>query len=201
MLAPGETKEIVFVLGEVENLEQIPGLVSAYAGRAKEALTQVQQEWDRLLSAVQVTTPDPGMDLMLNRWLPYQVLSLPNVGAIGVLSIGRSVWLSRPTARRDVAFNIAPQDARAHLLRSAVRQFEEGDVQHWWHPPVRAGVRTRITDDLYFLPLVVHHYVTTTGDTAFLDEVVPFIQAPMLREDQDEEFNLPTDQRTDRYAL
>ena len=85
----------------------------------------------------------------------------------------------------------APQEARAQILRSAARQFEEGDVQHWWHPPADAGVRTRITDDLFFLPLAVHHYVTATGDLALLDERVPFLKSPVLRPDQEDDYNVP----------
>jgi len=191
VLAPGETKEIVFVLGEVENLEQVRGLLSAYAGRAKEVLTQVQQEWDRLLSAVQVTTPDPGMDLMLNRWLLYQVLAC-RVWARSAFYQSGGAYGFRDQLQDVMALVYsATEEARAQILRSAARQFEEGDVQHWWHPPSGIGVRTRITDDLYFLPLVVHQYVTTTGDTAVLDELVPFIKAPELRDDQEEDFNLP----------
>jgi cellobiose phosphorylase len=86
----------------------------------------------------------------------------------------------------------APAEARTQILRAAARQFEEGDVQHWWHPPSGIGVRTRITDDLYFLPLVVHHYVVTTGDRDLLDEIMPFITSPVLKEDQEEDFNVPS---------
>jgi cellobiose phosphorylase len=192
-LTPGQTEEVVFVLGQADTPEGASRLIAAYTapGRAREALTAVQELWDRVLGSVQVRTPDPAMDLLLNRWLLYQVL--------GCRVWGRSAFYQSGGAYgfRDQLQDVmalvagAPGETRAQILRSAARQFEEGDVQHWWHPPSGRGVRTRITDDLYFLPLAVHHYVTATGDAALLDERVPFLSSPVLRPDQAEDYGLP----------
>lgn len=192
-LAPGETKEVVFALGEADSLEEVRRLISEYtqSGRADAVLSQVQQQWDRYLNALQVTTPDPGIDLMLNRWLVYQILAC-RVWARSAFYQSGGAYGFRDQLQDVMALVYsAPAEARAQILRSAARQFEEGDVQHWWHPPSGIGVRTRITDDLYFLPLVVHHYVATTGDKDLLNEVVPFIASPILTEEQEEDFNLP----------
>jgi cellobiose phosphorylase len=192
-LAPGETREVIFALGQADSLEEVHRLISEYtqAHRADEALTQVQEKWDCYLNALHVTTPDPGIDLMLNRWLVYQVLGC-RVWARSAFYQSGGAYGFRDQLQDVMALVYsAPAEARAQILRSAARQFEEGDVQHWWHPPSGVGVRTRITDDLYFLPLVVHHYVVTTGDTEVLNEVVPFITSPVLRDDQEEDFNLP----------
>ena len=191
-LAPGETREIVFILGQAEGVEQIQRLVSSYAGRAREVLAEVQRQWDHMLGVVRVATPDPGLNIMVNRWLLYQVLAC-RVWARSAFYQSGGAYGFRDQLQDVMALvNCAPDEARAQLLRAAARQFEEGDVQHWWHPPSGVGVRTRITDDLYFLPLVTHHYVSTTGDTALLDEVVPFIKSAVLREGQEEDFNRPT---------
>jgi cellobiose phosphorylase len=192
-LASGETRKVVFALGQAESLEEVRRLINEYtqSNRADAALTQVQQHWDHYLNALQVTTPDPGIDLMLNRWLVYQVLGC-RVWARSAFYQSGGAYGFRDQLQDVMALVYsAPAEARAQILRSAARQFEEGDVQHWWHPPSGIGVRTRITDDLYFLPLVVHHYVLVTGDTDLLNEVVPFITSPILTEDQEEDFNLP----------
>jgi cellobiose phosphorylase len=193
VLAPGQTGEVVFVLGQAENQEQVRRLVSAYTdpGRAREALTEVQHLWDRILSAIQVRTPDAGLDLMVNRWLLYQVLGCRVWGRSAFYQSGGAYGFRDQLQDVMALVYSSPETARAQILRSAARQFEEGDVQHWWHPPSGIGVRTRITDDLMFLPLVVHHYVTTTGDAALLDELAPFLKSPKLRPDQEEDFNLP----------
>ena len=192
-LTPGETREVVFVLGQTDSVEEVHRLIREYAQphRAAAALTQVQQQWDRYLNALHVTTPDRGVDLMLNRWLVYQVLAC-RVWARSAFYQSGGAYGFRDQLQDVMALVYgASAEARAQILRAAARQFEEGDVQHWWHPPSGIGVRTRITDDLYFLPLVVHHYVVTTGDTDLLNEVVPFITSPVLREEQEEDFNLP----------
>jgi cellobiose phosphorylase len=192
-LAPGETREVVFALGQADTLEEVHRLIGEYTQSSKaDALTQVQQQWDRYLNALQVTTPDLGMNLMLNRWLVYQILAC-RVWARSAFYQSGGAYGFRDQLQDVMALVYsAPAEARAQILRSAARQFEEGDVQHWWHPLSGIGVRTRITDDLYFLPLVVHHYVVTTGDKNLLNEVVPFIASPILKEDQEEDFNLPS---------
>jgi cellobiose phosphorylase len=192
-LAPGETKEVVFALGQANTLQDVRKIINKYSESHSidVALKQVQQQWDRTLTALHVTTPDPGMDLMLNRWLVYQVLAC-RVWARSAFYQSGGAYGFRDQLQDVMALVYsAPAEARLQILRSAARQFEEGDVQHWWHPPSGIGVRTRITDDLYFLPLVVHHYVVTTGDTELLNEDVPFIAAPLIPEGKDEDFNLP----------
>jgi cellobiose phosphorylase len=192
-LSPGETREVVFALGQADSLEEVRRLISEYTQplTTGAALTQVRRQWDRYLNALQVTTPDPGIDLMLNRWLVYQVLAC-RVWARSAFyqSGGAYGFRDQLQDAMTLVYNV-PAEARSQILRAAARQFEEGDVQHWWHPQSGIGVRTRITDDLYFLPFVVHHYVVTTGDTDLLDEVVPFITSPVLRAEQEEDLNSP----------
>jgi cellobiose phosphorylase len=192
-LSSGGTDEIVFLLGQATSPEEARELVHTYAdpGRARNVLEEVRAQWDRVLGAVQVRTPDPALDLMLNRWLLYQTLACRMWGRSGFYQSGGAYGFRDQLQDAMALVYGASQEARAQILRAAARQFEEGDVQHWWHPPAGRGVRTRISDDLYFLPLVTCHYVRVTGDAVLLDERVPFLRAPVLRLDQEEDYNLP----------
>jgi cellobiose phosphorylase len=192
-IAPGATDEIVFLLGQAESPAEARRLVTSYAEprRAQATLKEVQELWNRILGAVQVRTPDAALDMLLNRWLLYQTLACRMWGRSGFYQSGGAFGFRDQLQDAMAVVYGASQEARTQILRAASRQFEEGDVQHWWHPPAGRGVRTRITDDLYFLPFVTCHYVRTTGDTAILDERVRFLRAPILRPEQEEDYNLP----------
>ncbi|MDB5352254.1 MAG: cellobiose phosphorylase [Planctomycetota bacterium] len=192
-LGPDAELEIVFLLGDAENVEAARELLVRYRepGRASACLDQVRAQWDDRLTTVQVRTPDPAMDLLLNRWLINQVLTC-RVWARSAFYQSGGAYGFRDQLQDVMALCVAaPQEARAQILRAASRQFLEGDVQHWWHPPTGRGVRTRISDDPIWLPFVASHYAETTGDLAIFEESVPYLRAPVLRSGQEEDYGTP----------
>ncbi|HMA79574.1 MAG TPA: glycosyl hydrolase family 65 protein [Candidatus Binatia bacterium] len=184
--------EIVFFLGEAATAEEARMLIAFYRGADLEAtLRTVMKHWDDVLGAVQVTTPDRAMNVMLNRWLLYQTF-VCRVWSRSAFYQAGGAYGFRDQLQDIMALTVAQRDvARAQILRAAARQFIEGDVQHWWHPPSGRGVRTRISDDLLWLPYAVIHYLEVTGDVGLLDEVVPFLDGPSLAPGQDETYFEP----------
>jgi cyclic beta-1,2-glucan synthetase len=192
-LAVDESKEIIFVLGQAVNDVVARMLATRYRepAAAEQAFRDSVHRWDDFLNAIQVRTPDVGLNLLVNRWLPYQSLACRFWGRTALYQSGGAYGF-RDQLQDSMAFVYGrPELTRAHLLRSAARQFVEGDGQHWWHPPSGKGVRTRFSDDYLFLPYVTAFYIEKTGDTAVLDATAPFLKAATLAEGQDEDYGLP----------
>ena len=194
-LADGAEREIVFRLG----LGGVPGgedahrLVQRFRGAdaARRVLEDVWQYWNHTLGAVQVETPDPSLDVLANGWLLYQTLACRMWARSGYYQSGGAFGFRDQLQDAMALVHSEPGLLRAQLLLCASRQFREGDVQHWWHPPAGRGVRTHCSDDYLWLALATCRYVLCSGDTGVLDEPVPYLEGRPLNPEDDSYYDLP----------
>ena len=181
-LGPYETVEVVAFMGQCASVAEAQALIERYRSADLDAmLVDVARHWKNVMGAVQVKTPDRAMDLMLNGWLLYQTLAC-RIEARSAFYQASGAYGFRDQLQDMMALtHVRPVETREHLLRAASRQFVEGDVQHWWLPHSGQGVRTRISDDRVWLSYATATYISCTGDRAVLDEIVSFLEGPVLQ--------------------
>jgi cyclic beta-1,2-glucan synthetase len=191
-LATGEGTRFSFMLGQADDAEAAVALARRWQQRdVADALAQVRGFWDELLGRLQVRTPDPLFDALVNRWLVYQTLACRLWSKAGFYQAGGAFGF-RDQLQDAMAFALTdPARLREQILVNAARQFPEGDVQHWWHMPGGAGVRTHFSDDLLWLPYAAAHYVEVTGDATVLDDGVPFVDGPAIPDGAEDAYYAP----------
>jgi cyclic beta-1,2-glucan synthetase len=193
VLEPSETRTLVGLLGDAVDGEGARELVRRYRdpNAVDDALQHVRGFWDRLLGTIVVKTPERALDLMLNRWLPYQSLACRVWGRSAFYQSSGAFGFRDQLQDVLALLFAAPRLARTHLLHAAARQFVEGDVQHWWHEPGGQGVRTRFADDRLWLVYTALQYVAATGDDAVFDEEVSFLEGRPLEPHEHEAYERP----------
>jgi cellobiose phosphorylase len=194
-LADGQAREIVFRLGvgSVPSTEDANRLVYRFRGNdaARRALEQVWQFWNHSLGAVQVETPDESLNVLANGWLLYQTIACRMWARSGYYQSGGAFGFRDQLQDAMALVHSEPGLLRAQLLLCASRQFIEGDVQHWWHPPAGRGVRTHCSDDYLWLALATSRYVLCSGDTGVLAERVPYLAGRPLKPEDESYYDLP----------
>ena len=192
-IADGQERIITFTCGAATGAAEARSLAQRYRSVdiAHRAIEGVWHYWSRTLGVVYLETPDAAVNYLANGWLVYQTLACRMWARTGFYQSGGAFGFRDQLQDAMALVHAQPLMLREHLLRAASRQFREGDVQHWWHPPLGRGVRTHFSDDFLWLPLAICRYVGVTGDTGVLDERIPFLTARLLRDDEESNYDLP----------
>jgi cellobiose phosphorylase len=192
-LQDNQTREIIFRMGAGKNMEDAQNMVQNYKGSiaAYNALNKVRSYWQQALTTIKIDTPDTSLNILTNGWLMYQTLCSRLWARTGYYQSGGAYGFRDQLQDVLSTLHTQPGLTRNHILLCASRQFLEGDVQHWWHPPAGRGVRTRCSDDYLWLPYVVSRYIIATEDTSILDEQISFLDGRNLNVDEESYYDLP----------
>ena len=192
-LIEGQEREIVLVFGTAHNNDEAQHHIRQFGGitGARQALATVNAYWNSTLGALQVETPDVALNVLTNGWLIYQTISCRLWGRSGYYQSGGAYGFRDQLQDTMALMHTTPWLAREQIIRCAGRQFQKGDVQHWWHPPNGQGVRTHFSDDYLWLVYATCRYVKAIGDIGILDETINFLESRELSSDEEAFYDQP----------
>jgi len=192
-LADGESRDVIFRLGVGRDRDAATALIQQFRrnGSARVSFDAMQARWAHLLGAVTIDTPDPTLNALTNGWLLYQVIACRMWARSGFYQSGGAFGFRDQLQDAMALVHVEPSFLREQLLLCASRQFREGDVQHWWHPPAGRGVRTHCSDDYLWLPLAAARYVRATADFEVLDRHAHYLEGRLVNPGEESYYDLP----------
>ncbi len=147
--------------------------------------------WQMRTKPFNITTPNSSLNMMTNGFLLYQVQASRLFGRCGYYQAGGAYGFRDQLQDSLAMLYIDPFFTRSMLIEFAGHQYIGGDVQHWWHTPYR-GVRTKIRDDMLFMPYVMCRYIEFTGDYSILSQKAPYLKSMEIPKDHDDYYHEAT---------
>ena len=185
------SKEISIILGADEETIECKNVAYKYrkVQKCKEELANVKNFWKELLGRVQVYTPLESVNILLNGWVPYQIICSRILGRSGLYQSGGAFGF-RDQLQDTLGLKfLDPKMLKKQIIIHSKHQFIEGDVEHWWHPDTGKGIRTRMSDDLLWLVYLTMEYIEFTGDKSILDIETEYLQGEILKDDELEKYD------------
>ena len=172
-------KTITFAMGETQSKNGAIKLITKYKKikNVNSSLERVKEHWKKLLSGLEIETPDPAMNIMVNTWLKYQAISGRLWARCGYYQPAGGYGFRDQLQDSQIFFYLKPELTKKQIVLHAEHQYKNGTVYHWWHPPIEWGMDTGFSDDLLWLPYIILNYLDETKDYAILNKKVKYLDA------------------------
>lgn len=183
-LKPGETQEVIFLLGATRSREESAKLIQKYSNPevVQKGLDEARNLWREFVEASWIETPDEAMNFMTNIWLKYQAISGRIWARTGYYQCSGGFGFRDQLQDSLIFLPLHPELCKKQILLHAEQQFPDGTVHHWWHPGTSLGAVTHCSDDLLWLGFITLHYLDETGDEGLLDFEANFLPDPKTKQ-------------------
>ena len=191
LIKAGDTFQLVYMLGQTNSDEERVEIIKEFKStfNAGQELNRVKST-GIIITQVVVDTPDKAMNILMNGWLLYQIKACRLEGRTAFYQSGGAYGFRDQLQDCLALLHVDPERVKKQILLHASRQYEEGDVQHWWHEPSGAGIRSRYSDDLLWLPYCVYSYCMHTQDYDILKIEVAYLKSPPLSDAEHDRYEI-----------
>ncbi|MGL4847990.1 MAG: GH36-type glycosyl hydrolase domain-containing protein, partial [Clostridium sp.] len=192
LLNKNEEKVFVCILGEEDSFEEVEKKIEKYKNKdvVFNELNKIKVKLGDFLGNIKINTGDKSFDYMMNGWLLYQNYNCRYLSRSAFYQSGGAYGF-RDQMQDSFSLGIIDSNIlRERILENSKRQYEEGDVQHFWHPKIDSGIKTKFSDDLLWMPYGVIEYLDLTGDYSILEEKTSYLRDVPLREGEEERYGI-----------